>query len=161
MRGKIRENKKTADMVEDIKLFMSRDPGAQQFKAQYDEMMNKNEEEVSSMVTQVLAPLFERNMTADKLVRIGEERGIKKGEERGFKIGEERGIKKGEERGFKIGEERGFKIGEERGFKIGEERGAVKMLLSLEYTENEISARTGLPIERVRSIAKELGGSAS
>jgi hypothetical protein len=100
-------------MVEDIKLFMSRDPGAQQFKAQYDEMMNKNEEEVNSMVT----PLFERNMTADELVRIGEER--------------------------------------------GEERGAVKMLLSLEYTESEISARTGLSIERVRSITKELSGSAS
>jgi hypothetical protein len=117
MRGEIEDNAQNADMIADIKSFMSEDPGAHQFNASFQELKKKKKKEVNGMAKTIEAPLFEKAMTVAELERKSVARGV--------------------------------------------ERGQVQMGLNMGLSEQEISEKTGMTIQRVRSIKKDLLKSAS
>lgn len=81
------------------------------------------------------------------------------GKERGEKIGREQGEKIGREQGEKIGREQGKKIGREQGEKIGRDaktKEIVQKLLKKKMPLEEISEISGLTIEEIQSLEKEI-----
>ena len=95
-----------------------------------------------------------------------EKRHIEEAEKRGEERGEKRGMKKGREEGRAEGREEGIEIGMEKGMKKGREEGraekmealrrTAKYLLSLNMPVDQIVQATGLDIEQIEEIKKNM-----
>ena len=95
-----------------------------------------------------------------------EKRHIEEAEKRGEERGEKRGMKKGREEGRAEGREEGIEIGMEKGMEKGREEGraekmealrrTAKYLLSINMPVDQIVQATGLDIEQIEEIKKNM-----